>query len=1270
MPYERQTRSTGYRNRTGVITNSNKLAQQAKQLDKERIESVRAISKQTSDMVRELNRIDQVKSSNDQYNLQQLANFSDILSNTLRVATQTVGKDYITQKREEGILKGRRHANGDTSAFDLDEEQTAKIEEAVAKQKIAVNERLEKFDEQAYRATLQEKARALNLRRMGSNIAWGYKRGYLAEKAKGWDAYRTTMLGTSKEVIGTTEDGKDIVVGRFWQYEPEIQQKITEHVENQFIKEVTEKTKINQAVINTHLIKPVTEETSKFQEEVLSVAIRDQGKEELDALDLKVTSAIKSGNKKEIRIALEESLKTLRSITRRMSYGKDLRGTLQETANALLAEMIVDAVSSDEATFENIGDLEEFLTTEKFEIPGITKKAKYDEKGVLLEPAEKKLLSEIWPSQFNNEEIIGKAIKTYNAKLKEKDQTDLDMVNREKADILSKYYSGEMTLVEAKERSSALRDKYEGVPGVHTSLFNLDEELRKPKYLTPTVSKKAIDALIAQSVEGTINASKLLPKDGGAYHNPDVVAEYRKQGLIVDKEFLETPAEIQFAETFDKQFEEHVLQNALGLASKDDRDAIGTQKVLDYARHWLIAEAKNQKANDPNLTTIQALNKAAVIVKTALKHDHDDDNSTKSKRIYADGSYEEGIFQYDSGTKRWIREDLNELPLVAPEQGLEKRAGTREIENTFLLDQGEPDNDNVDLLSTKSYIPKELFKLTNGEPLPIFTFLSNTESRGNLRQRNKYEIYNLQAALHEGIEPIEIPESVQKTMEMEDKLSLANADIIANSPSSRATGRVLTEMGIVDSVNLQNTLAFDGKTLVTADELPELLEAADLSTMSYNEVLKNPKVLKKVTRAKLEKLIEIANKKTDNAYVAVRMAAVGMLHGEEAMGEWNTTYADVSREVAMNYVTGDYPPVLLDREGILTDSQIYIKDGRVDRSNDPNPVTRTLPTTLVDLQALQAELQNMEKPAPKIDMGQMTGKQRDEVNPIKGVVGDFFNLNKDWKINPEYAPYLERVQRVNDLITIIEGMGDPNEVYDPNNRKPFSRAAERILGEVRWNNLLVEARENPAWGTIAKTWGTESPTQIISALLMAQPEFEGIDFTFDDIDDSLYTLDSRYSGAMPDELLVSLNNNASLARQIANLDQNFRIRRDVAPDLIRLVNDATKAGHKIKFTSGYRSYSEQVKEKEDARAKGKPWLAANPGESQHGLGKAIDINLPHTKDENDNAIATAETRALHKWIMDNKHKYNFHTIEGFDVNIGEDGIIPDEAWHFEWRKPN
>tara|TARA_R100000458_G_scaffold12295_1_gene10134 strand:+ start:4685 stop:8377 length:3693 start_codon:yes stop_codon:yes gene_type:complete len=1230
MPYERQTRSTGFRGRTGVILNSNKLAQQARQLDKDRVESVKEMGKQASSVGDELSRIFQIADANDEFNLQQLAKFSDTLNQGLETAAKTVGKDYITQKREEGIIRGRKAANGDTSAFDLDEEQNAKIEEAVAKQRIAVLKKMDKFDEEAYRATLEEKARALNLRRMGANIAWGYKRGYLDEKAKGWNAYRTTMLGTSDEVIGE-KNGKEIVVGKFWTYDPETQNEILRYVEDKFIAEATAESGINQAVINKHLIKPVTKETGKFQEEVLNVAIRDEAKEEYDTLKLEITSAVatlddKEKGQKTLRAKMDTALGTLKSITRRMSHGKDLQGTLQESANNLLANMLVEAITNNDANYENIDELETFLLTEKYHIPGITKKG------------ESKLLQDIWPSEFNTEVLIGRAMKAYNAKLKEKDESDLSLVKKAKASILSRFYDGTIPLSTAMAESQVLRDKYEGVPGVNTQLFNLDKELKEPKYYTPEQTKREIEGLLSTSVEGTITFEKLL--NAGRLPNQEVVDEYREKGLIVDKAFLVTDTEIELAKTFDTEFEELINQKVLGSLSKNDRELVGTQKVVDYARKLMIAEAKDLIRDNPNLTVTQAVKEASTTVKQALLHDHDDDKST-----FSEIRGQKNIFEFDAGTNRWLNEELNDVPLDKTEQAIEKRQKTSILEQTFEIEQNTGSGE-VDLLSTKSYVPPEYFKLTNGEPLPIFQKLADIDSY-NGGGRNRYEIYNLQAALHEGIEPIEIPESVQKVEELKENLTTANKEIITNNASTRATGRVYDEVGIVDTANLLNTLAYDGQTLVTVNEAPALLKEAGLNDMSYEELLNNPKALEKVTKAKLLKLLEIANKETDNKNVALRMVATGMAYGEDSMGEWNTTYRAFSSQAAKNYITGDYAPL-----SSIGGTSVLIADGRFNRDNDPNPVTRTLPTDLKGLNAMLFELESMEKPSAFLDKGKMSGAERAQQPPITGLIGDFFNLNRSIQPNPEYAPYQARVQRVKDLITIHKELGTLG-VWDAKDRRPFAKAMIRVIGQDRWNQLINEALDNPAWGSRG------AGVQIISALVQGLPEFSGTDFTYDDLDASLYTLDSEYSGQMPENTLVNLDNNASAARQLA-FGRDFKIRKDVAPDLIRMVNDARLAGHNIQFTSGYRSYQEQAKQH-----RLDPDLALPAGQSQHGLGTAIDINLPHV-----DGIATKETIALHKWLMENKHKYNFNTIEGLNVNIGEDGVIPDEAWHFEWRKPN
>ena len=1226
MPYERQTRSTGFRNRTGVISNSNKLAQQARQLDKDRVESVKEMGKQASSVGDELSRIFQIANANDEFNLQQLAKFSDTLNQGLETAAKTVGKDYITQKREEGIIKGRRAANGDTSAFDLDEEQNAKIEEAVKKQRLAVNKRMDEFDEKAYRATLEEKARALNLRRMGANIAWGYKRGYLDEKAKGWNPYRTTMLGTSDEVIGE-KNGKEIVVGQFWTYDPETQNEILRYVEDKFIAESTAESGINQAVINKHLIKPVTKETGKFQEEVLNVAIRDEAKEEYDALKLEITGAVATlddeGGSEILRAKMDNALGTLKSITRRMSHGKDLTGTLQETANTLLAEMLVESITNNDANYENIDELETFLLTEKYHIPGITKKG------------ESKLLQDIWPSEFNTEVLIGKAMKAYNAKLKEKDESDLSLVKKSKASIISRFYSGEIPLSTAMEESQALRDKYEGVPGVHTQLYNLDEELKDPKYYTPDQTRREIENMLSTSVEGTITFEKLL--NVGRLPNQEVVDEYREKGLIVDKPFLVTKTEKELAKTFDTEFEELINQKVLGSLSKNDRELIGSSKVVDYARKWVIAEAKDQMRNDKALTVTQAMNIATGIVKQALIADHDDDKSTFSTRTI-NGVEQRDIFTFDEGTKRWFNEELNDIPLNKPEQAIEKRQKTRILEQTFEIEQNGPEaSEEIDLLSTKSYVPPEYFKLTNGEPLPIFQKLADLDSY-NGGGRSRFEIYNLQAAFHEGIEPIKIPDDAQQGIDFTSNLTPANKEIITSNASTRATGRVYDEVGIVDTANLLNTLAYDGQTLVTVGEAPALLKEAGLNDMSYEELLNNPKALEKVTKVKLHKLLEIANKETDNKNVALRMVATGMAYGEGAMGEWDTTYRAFSSQAAKNYITGDYAPL-----SNIGGTSVLIADGRFNRDEDPNPVTRTLPTDLEGLNAMLVELESMEKPTPFLDKGRMSGSERMQQPLITGLIGDFFNLNRDIQPNPEYAPYQARVQQVKDMITIANGMGNIGEVYDPANNRRFSRAAERILGKERWNNLLVEARNNPSWGSRA------AATQIISSLLADQPEFEGIDFTFDDVDATQYTPGSNLSGQIPEKDLVTVGTYDG---------KNIKMRKDAAPHLIRLLAAAKADGHNFKLNDGYRTYNEQAKVYKDDQAKiGKeknnPRNFRSPiaGHSIHNLGTAIDINYI---DEN----------GLN-WLLENAGTYGFKPFgDHYDYFDNE-----KESWHWEWR-PN
>ena len=76
-------------------------------------------------------------------------------------------------------------------------------------------------------------------------------------------------------------------------------------------------------------------------------------------------------------------------------------------------------------------------------------------------------------------------------------------------------------------------------------MYNLDEELKDPKYYTPDQTRREIENMLSTSVEGTITFEKLL--NVGRLPNQEVVDEYREKGLIVDKPFLVTKTEKELA---------------------------------------------------------------------------------------------------------------------------------------------------------------------------------------------------------------------------------------------------------------------------------------------------------------------------------------------------------------------------------------------------------------------------------------------------------------------------------------------------------------------------------------------------------------------------------------------------------------------------------------------------------------------------------------------------------------------------------------------------
>jgi hypothetical protein len=96
-------------------------------------------------------------------------------------------------------------------------------------------------------------------------------------------------------------------------------------------------------------------------------------------------------------------------------------------------------------------------------------------------------------------------------------------------------------------------------------------------------------------------------------------------------------------------------------------------------------------------------------------------------------------------------------------------------------------------------------------------------------------------------------------------------------------------------------------------------------------------------------------------------------------------------------------------------------------------------------------------------------------------------------------------------------------------------------------------------------------------------------------------------------------------------------------------------GKKIKLTSGYRSFDQQVAIKRKKTYEGNPNEAATPGTSNHGWGVAFDYD---TTDKDGKKGFDSET---YKWLKENAGKFGWYNPFGEDSK----GKLR-EPWHWEW----
>lgn len=128
---------------------------------------------------------------------------------------------------------------------------------------------------------------------------------------------------------------------------------------------------------------------------------------------------------------------------------------------------------------------------------------------------------------------------------------------------------------------------------------------------------------------------------------------------------------------------------------------------------------------------------------------------------------------------------------------------------------------------------------------------------------------------------------------------------------------------------------------------------------------------------------------------------------------------------------------------------------------------------------------------------------------------------------------------------------------------------------------------------------------------------------------------------------VPYRNGRIPSNALTSVGNGHRMYGDAARAYTQMRDAARRDGVNIRLTDSYRSYAAQV---DVARRKGiygvrqpngRLGLAARPGTSNHGLGRAVDVNLEASP-------------GASRWLQQNASRFGFRTI-------------PREPWHWEFR---
>ena len=858
MAYKRSTQSTGFRQRTAPDV-SKEINSQAKQMDANRIAAVKDMERQSKGQIVEMQRQDTLATAKDKYELGNLAKFSKTLNTFLQESGKTFGKAYVENKQLEGVDLRRKVRAGDEKAIakvELNELQLDEIEKKIAEQKTKTQEAGDKFDAVSARATLEDKYRALNLRKLGRNVAYGYTKAALGEARKGWQPWFLNQTKDGGEYSDDTVPFKlpnnETLELRVGDYEDLVETDKKKAIEDYLVDRyvVNNSQGASPSVVDRYLTKNVYDDLDKYRVKQLSLEIKELAVKEItDRENAVYTEVDGSAFDEDNTVAFDTSIEDVLnngSSSQRRSGGTDA----PNVANRKNLKKIIET-SFSIADPEKGADLLEHLETKTYCIKGLGCKT-LEKHFPDVDLADLYALSKV--NAVKNRQNLLKAKKfELNAKIDEAQTAYRNGGTKEDFD-------------------TAIAEL--NVPYFNTMGADFDDIIKnarewKPEFMTVEAAEKDALLRIEQNGEITLEQAQRYPLS--------VREDKRFKDKIVDKSiFSEGAAKTKYlGNTTDLQ--SYLTKDIYGAVSTTDTSSYTLDNAKDYVAQAIRLEAiklRNVPGNE-GLNDLELLEQATANIKTQM--DEGKDIPGNLWHVETGKGFTHPKFNHDRYSDYNVNTVLAQSKATVTNALQLQNASTQDVFTEKLLLTNDKD-----------------FELSGNVPTKTIQRLAAVDPYG----RSSYEILNAQRKL-KGMEPVPVPENEQTIHGLATKFNTVD-DLKSGDP--KRVARALNTMGFTDLRTLHSALRDSNIPIVSAEQLPVILKELNISKADYEN---DPQLKQKVERHRINQLLKVAGTQTNDNATMIRMVATGITQGEDKMLTWNEPQNAGSLDVLNTYFTGD-----------------------------------------------------------------------------------------------------------------------------------------------------------------------------------------------------------------------------------------------------------------------------------------------------------------------------------------------------------------------------